>query len=532
MSSRNTLAARVTLCAAITLTSCALLSCSLPRTAEPTGPTGQMIVAAAERHGVPADLMLAIASVEGGLALPAKRVVGEDDEIRFAGVLELRHGAFDSLAKGAELSGETELALESDLALGTDAGARVLRALADEMGIARGDLGAWSPVIEKLSGHRDPVQRAEYRARVYEKLARGGDLKARGGETIALPSHDELPVALRFAPPIVRVQGMDYLPAEVFPTDCTDKCGTTRTGEIQYIAIHDTEGGWDASVATLQNDPGKSVHYIVDRDGSRVGQFIPESYNGWHVGNSYYNNRMVGIEHVGKAADDDYRVEMYAASALLIQDIAKRHEIPLDRAHMIAHQEVPDGGQIGQDAPPCTDSPSKCIQSGDYGGSNNHADPGIHWEWCQFMELVGEGAPGTSCKCNDTFENWNCVHDLSMMNRCVDGIVEIQHCAEPCVVEPIGTPDHCVAEVPTGGAGGASSASTTGATTGAVKPIMTGGAGGQGGGADVDIHGSCECAAVGGAWDDERNGWAVLAVGALAAVGLSRRGRRRAMFTR
>ncbi len=527
MSSRNTLGARFTLA----LAAIGLVSCAGPRSAEPTGPTGQMIVAAAERHGVPGDLMLAIAAVEGGLALPPTRVVGVDDEIRFAGVLELRHGSFDSLAKGAELSGETELALESDLALGTDAGARVLAALANEEGIDREDLGAWSGVVEKMSGHRDPSQRAEYRARVYEKLARGGELRARGGETIVLPAHDDLPLSLRFSPPIPRAQGMDYIPAEVFPTDCTDKCGTTRTAPIEFIAIHDTEGGWDASVATLQNDPGKSVHYIVDHDGSRVGQFIPESYNGWHVGNSYYNNRMVGIEHVGKAGEDDYRVEMYAASALLIKDIAARHDIPLDRAHMIAHQEVPDGGVIAQSSPPCTDSPKDCIQSGQYGGSNNHADPGVYWEWCQFMELVGDGAPGTSCKCNDTFALWNCVHDLSMMNRCVDGVVEIQHCAEPCVVEPIGTDDHCVAEVATGGAGGASSsASTSVATTGAVKPIMTGGAGGGGGAPDVDIHGSCDCAAVGGPSEAPIDGWPLVGALGLCGLGFSRRvrGRRRA----
>ncbi|MFO0612461.1 MAG: peptidoglycan recognition family protein [Polyangiaceae bacterium] len=502
----------------VTVASLSLASCGAPRAAEPTGATGRMIVAAADRHGVPRDLMLAIAAVEGGLALPAARAVDPDDDIHIAGVLELRHGAFDSLAKGAALTGLAELELERDLALGTDAGARVLDALAREDGIARDDLDAWSGVVERLSGHRDPAQRADYRARVFDQLARGATLRARGGETIVLPPHDEISASLRFAPPVPKVQGMDYAPAQTFPTDCTDKCSTTRTGPIKWIAIHDTEGGWDASVATLQNDPGKSVHYQVDHDGSRVGQFIPESYDGWHVGNSYYNNRMVGIEHVGKAAEDDYRVEMYAASALLIKDIAKRHDIPLDRAHMIAHQEVPDGGVIPQDSPPCTDSPGQCVKSPNYGGANNHRDPGVNWEWCQFMELVGDGAPGTSCKCNDTFGLWNCVHDLSMMNRCVDGVVEIQHCATPCVVEPIGTDDHCE---PVMGAGGAASSSssaavTTASSTGAVHPVMTGGAGGTGGAPDVDIHGSCSCRV-----NDPSSEAPWSALGAVAALGLA-----------
>jgi N-acetyl-anhydromuramyl-L-alanine amidase AmpD len=474
--------------------------CSAPRSAEPAGPIGQMVVAAANRHGVPADLVLAIAGVEGGLRLGATRTIDPDEDVPIAGVLELRHGSFDSLARGAELSGRTELDLERDLSLGTDAGVRVLDALATEALIRRDDLDAWAPVVETLSGYRDPEQRADYRARVFEKLKRGGALRARGGETIELPAHDEVSAALAFAPPVTHVQGMDYAPAMTFPTDCTNKCNTSRTGPISMIAIHDTEGGWDASVATLQNDPGKSVHYIVDHDGSRVGQFIPESYDGWHVGNSWYNNRMVGIEHVGFAGDDDYLVGMYEASAELVKDIAKRNDIPLDRAHLIAHQEVPDGGQIPEDSPPCTDSPGACVKSPNYGGANNHRDPGVNWEWCQYMELVGDDAPGSGCKCNDTFDLWNCVHDLSMMNRCVDGNVEIQHCATPCVVEAIGTDDHCDPVMGAGGAGATSSASSVASTsvsTGAVKPIMSGGAGGTGGASDIDLHGSCACTVVG-----------------------------------
>ena len=166
------------------------------------------------------------------------------------------------------------------------------------------------------------------------------------------------------------------------------------------IAIHDTEGGWDASVATLQFDPGKSVHYIVDKDGSRVGQFIPESYNGWHVGNSYYNHRMVGIEHVGTASEDDYETAMYVKSGELVRSIAERNGLSIDRDTLIAHGEVPNGNQIAESSPPCTASPGTCVGDSNYGGANHHTDPGVYWEWCQYMEIAG----GT-CKCNDAFDS-------------------------------------------------------------------------------------------------------------------------------
>jgi N-acetyl-anhydromuramyl-L-alanine amidase AmpD len=248
-----------------------------------------------------------------------------------------------------------------------------------------------------------------------------------------------------------------------------------REAPVSMIAIHDTEGGWDASVATLQNDPGKSCHYIVDKDGSRVGQFIHEWDTGWHVGNWHYNSRMVGIEHVGYAGKDEYQTAMYKRSGELAKDIATRHGLPIDRSTFIAHAEVPNGKEIASDSPPCTDSPGTCIKNTSYGGANHHTDPGIYWEWCQYMELAGG-----SCKCNDAYSLWNCVHDLSMMVRCPAGVVEIVHCADTCVVEPIGVNDHCT-PVMSGGEGGAGGAGGAGGT-GGKDPGGAGVGGAAGGG--------------------------------------------------
>jgi len=48
---------------------------------------------------------------------------------------------------------------------------------------------------------------------------------------------------------------------------------------------------------------------------------------GWHVGNSFYNERMIGIEHVGYAGLDDYQTPLYEKSADLVRSIAKRHQL-------------------------------------------------------------------------------------------------------------------------------------------------------------------------------------------------------------
>jgi MYXO-CTERM domain-containing protein len=223
---------------------------------------------------------------------------------------------------------------------------------------------------------------------------------------------------------------------------------------------------------------------------------------------------MVGIEHVGFASEDDYLASMYETSADLVDDIAARNGVPLDRGHIVAHQEVPDGVNIADDSPPCPDSPGSCIASGNYGGAGHHSDPGVNWEWCQYMEMVG----GT-CKCNDTFDLWNCVHDGTMMNRCKDGVVEIVHCADTCVVEPIGTDDHCtpVGEGTGGAGGGAANGSGGSAANG------SGGSGGSdgvgGGGADGATDDGCSCRAA----SAPGSSLAWLAVPALAGLLGSRR---------
>src|SRR5687767_9073400 len=81
------------------------------RSVEPEGEVAQMIARAAEANEVPVELMIAVAHIEGGLKLAPVRDVDEDELVPIAGVLELRHGRFNSLARGAELMGRSELEL-------------------------------------------------------------------------------------------------------------------------------------------------------------------------------------------------------------------------------------------------------------------------------------------------------------------------------------------------------------------------------------------------------------------------------------
>jgi N-acetyl-anhydromuramyl-L-alanine amidase AmpD len=411
-----------------------------PGLARPSdGPLATHAALVAEAAGVPRDLFLAIAQVEGGLTLPARRIVRPDDDVPVAGLLELRHGAFNSLARGAELTGFSEDDLRADTDLGTEAGALVLGELGRQHGARAADLDSWRESVRVLSGIQGPYL-DRYLAEVWMVLRGGGAFPARDGETVYIPPHPELPVPA--VGHLDQATNMPDFPGAIwFPTSCVNKCTPGRPlgqGSVNKIVIHDTEGSWAGSVATLQNDPGKSVHYIVDVDGSRVGQFLHESDTAWHAGNYYYNETSVGIEHVGMAADPaGYQDKLYATSVKLVKDIRTRHTVPLDRTHIVGHYQVPNGNKIAEDSAPCTDALNTCETSPNYGGADRHTDPGVYWMWCQYMQMLGG-----SCTCNDTYNLWNCTTDKTLAVRCTNGQVQIEQCF-PCEPQPNGMNDIC-----------------------------------------------------------------------------------------
>ncbi len=457
----------------------------------PPPPTLAALVAESARASdVPEALVLAVAAVEGGLRLPRHREVDADDHVPVAGILELRHGALDTLALGARLAGTTEAALRADTDLGTRAGVLVLAHLGARSGARPGDLPSWRPALVALSGLRGPAADA-YADDVLEILRNGAEL-ATPGERLRIAPHAELPARLPPKPELRAAGTPDFPGAEWFDTSCTGKCTPGRpdgNASVDTIVIHDTEGGWIASVATLQNDPGKSVHYIIDADGVRVGQFRPETDTTWHAGNFFYNKHSVGIEHVGVASDPaGYAPALYAKSRDLVQSIRTRWQVPLDRRHIIGHYQIPNGDNIAESSPACPDRLGACETSASYGGAGNHRDPGYYWQWCQYMELLGG-----SCTCNDAYELWNCTTDRTEAVRCADGMnVEIAHCPGGCEVMPVGTPDVCHSQgaAGAGGNGGAGNggAGNGGAGNGGAGNGGVGGHAGAGGGAGAGGH--------------------------------------------
>ena len=91
----------------------------------------------------------------------------------------------------------------------------------------------------------------------------------------------------------------------------------------------------------------------------------------WHAGNSRWNLHAIGIEHEGWAGRGRYTVAEYRASAQLAAYLAHRWGVPIDRRHIIGHNEVPNPYHRGR-----------------FGGVSGHTDPGRWWNWHSYMWLV------------------------------------------------------------------------------------------------------------------------------------------------
>src|SRR5690606_32137665 len=78
----------------------------------------------------------------------------------------------------------------------------------------------------------------------------------------------------------------------------------------------------------------------------------------------------IGLEHEGWAGTSGWFTEvMYQSSAELVRYLAEKYDVPLDRAHVIGHDQIP----------------------GILPGSTQsvHWDPGPYWDWDHYFELLG-----------------------------------------------------------------------------------------------------------------------------------------------
>jgi N-acetyl-anhydromuramyl-L-alanine amidase AmpD len=141
---------------------------------------------------------------------------------------------------------------------------------------------------------------------------------------------------------------------------------------IRFIVVHDTEVEHDGAIALFQDPRAKvSAHYLVRSADGQVTQLVRLRDVAWHAGNWWMNTHAIGIENEGFALDPRrwFTDAMYRSLARLIRWLARRYDVPLDRAHIIGHDQVP--------GPTAAQQPAM------------HWDPGPFFDWDRLMELVG-----------------------------------------------------------------------------------------------------------------------------------------------
>lgn len=131
---------------------------------------------------------------------------------------------------------------------------------------------------------------------------------------------------------------------------------------LDTIVIHTMEGSFQGTISWFQNPDRKvltCVHYLVSKEGD-VCQMVPDHKKCYHAG--FYNDRSIGIELEGRADESaNLPAAELDAAAKVVAVLCLKYRIPIDRYHIIGHNEVPGA---------------------------THYDPGNGFPWDEFMERV------------------------------------------------------------------------------------------------------------------------------------------------
>ncbi|MFG2801283.1 N-acetylmuramoyl-L-alanine amidase [Streptomyces pseudovenezuelae] len=295
----------------------------------------------------------------------------------------------ETLPKAAELTGLSKQDLRSDPAANVAGGAALLAAAQRDLGEPLSqDPAEWYGAVARFSGADDSATAAAYANDVFDVLRTGGERTTDAGQRIALAGRPKL------APDTAQLARAGLRKPDAGDTECprTVSCewipapyeefgdndyGNHDLGDrpasqsIRYIVIHDTEGSWEGVLNLVQDPTYVSWNYTLRSTDGHIAQHVKAKDVAWHAGNWYINAKSIGLEHEGFLANPDawYTEAMYRSSARLVKYLSVKYGIPLDRQHILGHENVP--------------GPTTSTVAG------MHTDPGPYWDWRHYFELLG-----------------------------------------------------------------------------------------------------------------------------------------------
>ncbi|MFJ8787747.1 N-acetylmuramoyl-L-alanine amidase [Streptomyces sp. NPDC102462] len=313
-----------------------------------------------------------------------------------AGRADLKEMAADpslhTLRAAAELTGLPAGKLRDDEAANIRGGAALLASYAKATtGGVPQDVGQWYAAVARYSGSPQERGAKAFADRVFASVKKGVSETTEDGQRVRLaPVTDVRPATDQLAG--LRLKATDAAQTECPVTlDCTFIPAAAANGQvsdrpangirIDSIVIHDTESSYESAINSFQTPGGGSAHYVIRSSDGAVTQMVPTKDLSFQAGNYSTNMHSIGVEHEGYAAANGtwYTQAQYEASAELVRYLADRFGIPLDRQHIIGHDNVP--------------GPNSSLVSG------MHWDPGPSWDWERYMRLLGapvDAAHGTA----------------------------------------------------------------------------------------------------------------------------------------
>jgi N-acetyl-anhydromuramyl-L-alanine amidase AmpD len=377
-----------------------------------------LFAAAAKEFGVPARVLLAVSynesrwqsrgtspSVDGGYGLmdlttpmrmpDTARGIPARPARRAADVARTHY----TLDEAARLLHVSAAALKISDSANIRGAAAVLASYARRLGGGRlpSALDRWYAAVAEYSGDTTAQAAQSFADDVFSTLRDGASLVTLDGQAMRLPATPGLrPVRSAIGrlglKPAAAIHGAadaavdcpttlncSFVPAAYAQDNPSDPANygnydlASRPSDmkIDYIIIHDTEGSYDGAISTFQNPASYvSANYVIRSSDGAVTEMVPPGDVAWGAGNWYVNMHAINIEHEGFAAQGAtwYTEAMYRSSAALVRYLAHEYGIPLDRAHILGHDNLPGAT--------------------DHYIAAQHWDPGPYWDWNHYMALL------------------------------------------------------------------------------------------------------------------------------------------------
>ncbi|MFF6996341.1 N-acetylmuramoyl-L-alanine amidase [Streptomyces sp. NPDC008313] len=294
-----------------------------------------------------------------------------------------------TLPRAAKLTGLPAERLRSDPAANVAGGAALLAAAQKELGRPLSDdPAAWYGAVARFSGADDRATAAAYADDVYDVIGDGERRTTDAGQRVTLAAEPDL------APDTAQLRGAGLRAASPSGTECPASVGCEwvpapyeefgdgdygnhdlgdrpDSSSIDYIVIHDTEGSWETTLKLVQDPTYVSWNYTLRSTDGHIAQHVKNKDVAWHAGNWFVNSKSIGLEHEGFLTSPDawYTEAMYRSSARLVKYLSRKYGIPLDRQHILGHDNV--------QAPTASGIPGM------------HTDPGPYWDWQHYFTLLG-----------------------------------------------------------------------------------------------------------------------------------------------